>query len=125
MKKIILSVKEITLEAELNNSKTTEKVWELLPIEGRVNTWGDEIYFSIGEKIALEAGASEVVSMGDLAYWPPGEAFCIFFGTTPASQGDDIRAASAVNVFGKIIGDVKALKKVSSGERILVKKKID
>jgi len=122
LKKIVFSVEELTLEAEINSSKTAEKIWDLLPIEGRVNTWGNEIYFSIGEKIALEVGASEVVSMGDLAYWPPGEAFCIFFGTTPASHGDDIRAASAVNVFGKILGEAKILKKVSSGAKIKVEK---
>lgn len=122
MKKIILSVKGITLEAELNNSKTAEKIWDLLPIESRVNTWGNEIYFSTGEEIELDDTANEVVSMGDLAYWPPGEAFCIFFGITPASQGEDIRAASAVNVFGKIIGDAQVFKQVNSGDRLIVKK---
>lgn len=120
MKKISISVEGIKIEAELNHSKTAEKIWELIPIEGRVNTWGDEIYFSIGETIELEEGASEVVSMGDLAYWPPGEAFCIFFGKTPASQGDDIRAASSVNVFGKIIGDPTILKQVRPGTNISI-----
>lgn len=122
MKKIAISVEGVNLKGELNHSKTAEKIWELLPIDGRVNTWGDEIYFSIGEKIELEEGASEVVSMGDLAYWPPGEAFCIFFGSTPASQGDDIRAASPVNVFGKIIGDPKDLKEIPSGAKIRIEK---
>jgi len=122
MKKISISVEGVKIEAELNNSSTAEKIWELIPVEGRVNTWGDEIYFSIGEKIELEEGASEVVSMGDLAYWPPGEAFCIFFGKTPASHGDDIRAASSVNVFGKIIGDSQIFKKVRAGSKIIVEK---
>ena len=117
-KKITITVDEINIEAELNNSKTAEKVWQVLPIEGQVNTWGDEIYFSIGENIELEKNADEVVSMGDLAYWPPGKAFCIFFGTTPASHGNDIRAASPVNVFGKVVGDPTVLKKVSSGAKI-------
>jgi len=122
MKKISISVEGFNIEAELNNSQTAEKVWKLLPIEGQVNTWGDEIYFSIGEEIELEKTANEVVSMGDLAYWPPGKAFCIFFGKTPASQGDDIRAASPVNVFGKIIGDAKIFKQVHSGSNISVQK---
>ena len=91
-----------------------------MPIEGQVNTWGDEIYFSIGENIELEKNADEVVSMGDLAYWPPGKAFCIFFGTTPASHGNDIRAASPVNVFGKVVGDPTVLKQVSSGAKIKI-----
>ncbi|MDD5497830.1 MAG: cyclophilin-like fold protein, partial [Atribacterota bacterium] len=74
MKKILIKTDDIQLEAELNNSKTAKKIWDLLPIEGRVNTWGDEIYFSIGAKIELEKDAREVVSMGELGYWPPGEA---------------------------------------------------
>ncbi len=123
MKKIEIIAGDIRVEAELNDSKTAERIWELLPIEGRVNTWGDEIYFSIGEKIDLEKGASEVVSIGDLAYWPPGEAFCIFFGKTPASYGDEIRAASAVNVFGRIIGDPKVLKQVKINNKMLINKK--
>ena len=122
MKKILISSENIEIEAELNNSQTAEKIWELLPIEGRANTWGDEIYFSIGSKIALEKDSSEVVSMGDLAYWPPGEAFCIFFGATPASYGDEVRAASSVNIFGKITGDAKILKKVRSGVKIRIEK---
>ena len=117
-KKITITVEEINIEAELNNNMTAEKIWQLLPIEGQVNTWGDEIYFSIGENIELEKNADEVVSMGDLAYWPPGKAFCIFFGTTPASHGNDIRAASPVNVFGKVVGDPTVLKQVSSGAKI-------
>jgi len=123
MKNIFISAGKIKLEAKLNNSKTAEKIWELLPIEGRANTWGNEIYFSIGEEIELEEDADEVVSMGDLAYWPTGEAFCIFFGTTPASQGDEIRAASPVNIFGRIIDDPESLKQVQSGTNITVQKK--
>lgn len=124
MKKILIKVDSIEVEAELNNSKTAEKIWELLPIEGSVNTWGEEIYFSIGSKIALEEDSGEVVSIGDLAYWPPGEAFCIFFGVTPASYGDEIRAASAVNIFGNIIGDTKVFKQIRSGTRIKIEKNI-
>lgn len=122
MKKIFISVEDINIEAELNDSKTAEKIWDLLPVEGRVNTWGNEIYFSIGEEIKLEDTANEVVSMGDLAYWPPGEAFCLFFGKTPASQGDDIRAASPVNIFGKVIGDLQVFKQVASGMKISIRK---
>ena len=122
MKKILIKLDSIEVEAELNNSKTAEKIWELLPIECAVNTWGEEIYFSIGSKIAFEEDSSEVVSIGDLAYWPPGEAFCIFFGVTPASYGDEIRAASAVNIFGKIIGDTRVFKKVRAGTKIWIEK---
>jgi hypothetical protein len=119
--KITITVEDIKMSAELNDSETARKIWEALPIEGRVNTWGDEIYFSIPVNVGLE-NAKAVVSEGDLGYWPPGSAFCIFFGLTPASQGDEIRPASPVNVFGNIIGDPKAFKKVRSGAKIIVEK---
>ncbi len=120
-KKITIIVEDVKMSAELNDSNTAEKIWDALPIEGSVNTWGDEIYFSIPVNVELE-NAKEVVSEGDLGYWPPGSAFCIFFGLTPASQGDEIRPASPVNVFGKIIGDSKVFKKVSSGAKIIIEK---
>jgi len=120
-KKITITVKDVKMGAELNDSNTAQKIWDALPIEGRVNTWGDEIYFSIPVNVGLE-NAKAAVSEGDLGYWPPGNAFCIFFGLTPASQGDEIRPASPVNVFGKIIGDSKVFKKVSSGAKIIIEK---
>jgi hypothetical protein len=120
-KKITITVEDIKMSAELNDSETARKIWEALPIEGSVNIWGDEIYFSISVNAGLE-NAKAVVSEGDLGYWPPGNAFCIFFGLTPASQGDEIRPASPVNIFGKIIGDPKVFKKVSSGAIIIIEK---
>lgn len=119
--KITITVNDVKMSAELNDSNTAQKIWEALPIEGSVNTWGDEIYFSISVNVGLE-NAKAVVSEGDLGYWPPGNAFCIFFGLTPASQGDEIRPASPVNIFGKIIGDPKVFKKVSSGAKIIIEK---
>lgn len=119
--KITITVKDVKMSAELNDSETAQKIWKALPIEGSVNTWGDEIYFSIPVNAGLE-NAKAVVSEGDLGYWPPGNAFCIFFGLTPASQGDEIRPASPVNIFGKIIGDPKVFKKVSSGAKIIIEK---
>ena len=121
VKKITIKTEDLKVDASLNDSKTAQNIWDALPIEGRLNTWGDEIYFSISVKVGLE-NAKAVVLEGDLGYWPPGSAFCIFFGLTPASQGDEIRPASPVNVFGKIIGDPKVFKKVSSGAKIIIEK---
>jgi hypothetical protein len=120
-KKITITVGDIKTSAELIDSKTAQKIWEALPITGSANTWGDEIYFSIPVKVGLE-NAKAVVSEGDLGYWPPGSAFCIFFGPTPASEGEEIRPASPVNVFGKIIGDPQVFKKVRSGAKIIIEK---
>jgi hypothetical protein len=121
VKKITITTEDLKVEASLNDSETAQKIWKTLPIEGSVNTWGDEIYFSIAVNVGLE-NAKVVVSEGDLGYWPPGNAFCIFFGTTPVSRGNEIRAASPVNIFGKVIGDPKVFKKVSSGAKIIVEK---
>jgi hypothetical protein len=121
VKKIAITIEDLKVGASLDDSETAKKIWEALPIESRVNTWGDEIYFSIPVNVGLE-NAKEVVSEGDLGYWPPGNAFCIFFGLTPASQGDEIRPASPVNIFGKVIGDPKVFKKVRSGKKIIIEK---
>jgi len=120
-KKMTITAGDIKTRAQLNDSETAQKIWDILPIEGSVNTWGDEIYFFIPVKVGLE-NAKAVVSEGDLAYWPPGNAFCIFFGTTPVSRGNEIRPASPVNIFGKIIGDSKVFKKVNSGAKIIIEK---
>ena len=113
-KRIRITAHSVTMEAELNDSQTAQLIWEALPIEAHGNTWGDEIYFSIPVAADLE-NAQEVVEFGDLGYWPPGTAFCIFFGPTPMSQGDEIRPASPVNVIGKLRGDPRAFKQVKSG----------
>ena len=99
------------------NPGTAKALYEALPIEARANIWGDEIYFSIPVHHE-EENSKEVVEMGDLGYWPPGNAFCIFFGPTPASRGDEIRPASPVNVFGRVDGDPKVFKKVRGGAKI-------
>ncbi|MFB3884106.1 MAG: cyclophilin-like fold protein [Thermodesulfobacteriota bacterium] len=121
-KKIRILVNDLNVEAELNESRTAQLIWEALPIEARANTWGEEIYFGIPVKTGLEEGAREVVSAGELGYWPTGHAFCIFFGPTPASRGDEIRAASAVNIIGKASGDPKIFRKGKDGDKITLEK---
>ena len=118
-KNIKIKIGDIELKAVLNDSLTAKAIGEALPITASFSTWGNEIYFSIPVKLDLEKG-QEVVGMGDLGYWPPGNAFCIFYGTTPMSRGPEIRPASTVTVFGKVTGDVSSLKKVSSGDQILI-----
>ncbi len=121
-KKIRILVSNLNVEAELDESKTAQMVWEALPIEAKANVWGEEIYFSIPVKTGQEKGSREIVSLGELGYWPPGAAFCIFFGPTPASRGDEIRAASAVNIIGKILSDPKVFLKVKDGAKIILEK---
>jgi hypothetical protein len=106
------------MTATLDGSATAQAIWSVLPLEAPGDTWGDEIYFRI--PVALEEGAAArpVVEAGDLGYWPPGRAFCIFFGPTPASRGDEIRPASPVHVFGRVDGDPAAFKRVTAGVRV-------
>ena len=121
VRKIRIKAGSIEAIAELNDTRTAQLIWEALPIKGHVNLWGEEIYFSIPLNPELEDG-KELVSIGDLGYWPPGTALCIFFGPTPISQGDKISPASPVTVFGKVISDPAVFKQVISGTEITIKK---
>ena len=109
----------VTVAAELNDSRTAAAIAARLPIEAKAETWGDEIYFDIGQALAGES-PREVVELGDLGYWPPGQAFCIFFGPTPMSRGDEIRPASPVNVVGRVVGDARAFTRVRAGSRVRI-----
>jgi hypothetical protein len=117
-RRIRITAGKVVTEAVLNESPTATKIWDTLPIEARGSTWGDEIYFSIPVDAKQEKDARDQVSVGELGYWPPGTAFCIFYGRTPASTDDRPRAASPVNIIGKIVGDATAFRAVSSGTRV-------
>ncbi len=117
---IKIAAGQVRVEAELNDSPTAKAVAEKLPIKGAANRWGGEIYFAIAVTAELEEDSREVLDAGELGYWPTGKAFCIFFGPTLASVGDDIRAASAVNILGKIKGDVSKLWEVGDGADVLI-----
>jgi hypothetical protein len=121
MPRIKITAGDVVAFAELNETATAEAIWNVLPIEAQANTWGDEIYFSIPVYLK-EENAQEVVEKGDLGYWPPGNAFCIFFGRTPASRGDEIRPASPVNVCGHLEGDSTIFKRVRNGEKVLLER---
>ena len=117
-RRIIISTENLRMEAILAEGSSADIFWNTLPITGRANTWGDEIYFNANLQMPLDDDASDIVESGDIAFWPPGSAFCIFFGRTPASLGDEVRAASAVNVLGKIDGDEREFRSVPSGEEV-------
>ena len=122
MAKIKLSVGNVSLEAQLLDTPTARKILETLPLESSANVWGDEIYFDIPLSLEQEPDARTDVEVGDLAYWPAGPAFCIFFGPTPVSTGDQPRAFSPVNVFGRVLGDARRFKAVPSGSAVKVTK---
>jgi hypothetical protein len=117
-RRITITAGKARFAAELNDSATASAIMAALPIEARANRWGGEIYFSIPVEVGIEAGAREVVQAGEIGYWPPGRAFCIFWGRTPASEGDEIRAASAVNMVGRIEGSLDELWNVPEGAKV-------
>ena len=120
-RRIRITAGKVSADAVLNGSATAAALWDALPLAVPADTWGDEIYFSISMKAKPES-PRETVEMGDLGYWPPGSAFCIFFGPTPASRGTEIRPASPVNVFGRVVGDATVFKKVRSGTVVRVER---
>ena len=122
MKKILIKVDSLIVEAQLNDTKTAQAIYDKLPISASGNTWGDEIYFSIPVKAGAE-DPKPLVSLGDLAYWMPGTAFCIFYGQTPSSCKGEIRPASPVNVVGKIdLKHIVDLKKTRNGAKVTIEK---
>lgn len=112
------------LNAVLDDTPTAKALADALPIEGQAQLWGEEIYFPVPQVVAeLDETAAVVVNVGDLAYWPTGRAFCIFFGLTPTSVPGEIRPASAVNRVGRVTDDPCCLKLVAEGAPVRLEKK--
>ncbi len=120
MKTITISAQGISMSAELNDSSSAQQIWDALPLEGSASTWGDEIYFATSVVMEEEPDASADVEVGDLGYWPPGHALCIFFGPTPASTCKKPRAASPVNILGHVMGDARQFRIVQNGTTVRV-----
>jgi len=120
MNRIRITSGTVTGDAELNEGPTAKQIWDALPITGTANTWGDEIYFAIPVVASQEAGARAQVEVGELGYWPVGHAFCIFFGTTPASTDERPRAYSPVNILGRVLGDATRFRAVQDGAPVRI-----
>ena len=118
--RIAIRIGTLSMEAELNETPTAQKIAAALPLRATFNTWGDEIYFAIPVDADLDDSAQDVVELGALGYWPPGKAWCIFFGQTPVSQPGKIMPASAVNVIGKVLGDATQFKTVMREREVMV-----
>lgn len=118
--KIFISTDLTTIPIELFETYTAKKIHSALRIESIAETWGDEIYLETPVTALLETGAEAECEIGTVGYWPPGKAFCVFFGRTPASTNEKPRAASPINVIGKIIGPATIAKKIISGQRIII-----
>ena len=42
----------VTADAEFSDSRTAAAIWSALPLEFKAETWGDEVYASIGLTLA-------------------------------------------------------------------------
>jgi hypothetical protein len=122
MPEIVIEAGGVRVTATLKDNDTAKAIWEALPFSGQGNRWGDEIYFEIPVNLEQAEDARALVEAGELGYWPVGQAFCIFWGPTPASQGDEIRAYSPVNVFGQLDGDPRAFDEVRGGTEVRVER---
>ena len=120
-KKIKIIVGGVEALAELNDTETSAAIWKKLSIEAKGEFRGDEILFGIGLAMDSE-DPRELVQEGDLGYWPPGEAFCIFYGPTPTSREGEIRPYSPVNIIGKVLGDPKVFKTVKDASKVRIEK---
>ena len=103
MRQVLIRVGDVDLDCEWNDSATAEAIRQSLPIAGRGNYWGGEIYFEVPVHAPREESARDVVEPGTVAYWPDGHCLCVFWGPTPASDGEECRAASPVNIVGRVM----------------------
>ena len=120
-RRIEIGADRVKIVATLNQSATADALWTALPLTSSVQIWGGEIYFSTPVE-APEEDAQETVDKGAVAYWPPGQALCLFWGPTPMSRGDEIRPASPVNVVGYLEGEPGLLSQIPEGAEITVKR---
>jgi hypothetical protein len=120
VRKIRIHAGTVTTTATLADNETADAIWQALPVSARGNRWGDEIYLEIPVRMSQAPDARDVLEAGELGYWPLGRAFCIFFGPTPASHGDEVRAYSPVNVVGHLDADPFAFEDVPDGTEIRI-----
>jgi hypothetical protein len=104
--------------AMLEDTPTARALVAALPITGRAQTWGEEVYFEIPVKAKLEPGAKQVVPPGTVCFWVEGSSLALPFGRTPVSEGDEPKLVTRCNVLGRIDGDPKQLASVRSGDSI-------
>ena len=117
-KKCKICIKNHEIVVNLKNTTTAELIWKSLPLISDIHLWGEEVYFFTNLASVLENDAKDVISFGEIAYWPSGKAIAIGYGKTPISVFDEIRLADRCNIWGETEYDLKKLKDVGSGERV-------
>ena len=119
-RQINIIIGQVELTAQLNDTPSAKALIKMLPLKFRMSRWGDEYYGDCGLTVEEEPQARTLMEVGELAVWPPGSALCIFFGPTPASTGDQPRAASKVNPIGRVTSQLNSLKKLGPSIQVRV-----
>jgi hypothetical protein len=123
MQTIIIQIGNQTYEADLYEGKGPTAFYNSLPLEIRMSRWGDEFYGSCSAPVKEDNTLRDLYEEGEIAFWPPGNAFCIFFGPTPASSDSRPRMASPGIPLGKIKGNTAGLRQLGSSVKATIKKK--
>jgi hypothetical protein len=110
--------RQLTARWTDENPETRAAIEEALPFSGDAARWGDELFFDVPVDVGAEE-TREAVEVGSIAYWPQGNALCLFWGPTPASEDDEPRAGGPVNVVATV-DDVGPLAHVEGGASVRV-----
>lgn len=120
MREILIHAGDVAIRARLLDTPTADEIWRALPIKGSARTWGPEIYFHTELQAEAEPEARDIVSAGEIVYWPAGDAIAIAFGPTPLSRNGELRLAAPCNIWAMALDDVSKLRSVHAGEAISV-----
>jgi hypothetical protein len=108
------------VSATLNDTPTARALVAALPLKAKAQTWGEEVYFELPVKAALEGSAKQVVPPGTVCFWTEGSSLALPWGRTPVSEGDESRLVTRCNVLGAIDGDPRQFASVRNGDSITV-----
>ena len=118
MKKLILKFNSKLFEVNLRDTETARLISKLVPINSKIQMWGEEIFFNTNLQVALENDAKEVMQLGELAFWTEGSAIAIGYGKTPVSVGQEIRLIGPCNVWAEGSFKKSDFDNIKSGDEI-------
>ena len=121
MSNIYIIIDDLKFKILPRNTNTAKKIITKLPLQGECQKWGKEYFFYTNLNIALEADAKQVIKLGEIAYWPAGDAIAIGFGKTPISNGNEIRLADKCNIWAHTEFDLNKLNTIVNPKHIFIK----
>ncbi len=120
MRQVVIHAGDVSIRARLLDTPTADEIWRCLPLHGSARTWGPEIYFHTSVQAEAEPEARDIVSLGEIVFWPAGDAIAIAFGPTPLSRNGELRLAAPCNIWAMALDDVATLRSVHAGEAISI-----